>query len=206
MKSLIGEIDAALGSLYDIDTTLKSADFISEQDHLKQPGALLIRNREPQSNDIEVAIAFNSQVKSVLHTLSTDTFLSWDLNQSRAFSVAAEEISHFRYFVFHSGKDRQVSHLELEFHGEIDKFLMFHLLAHNFDFVFTKLFENFSISPVLNAEEQERYHTANQLAREFILKNKNNFNTPQKFPDLLKDLRALYRMSPQEKFSLKHRF
>lgn len=205
MKSLIEKIDASLGSIYDIDTSLKSSDFISSEDHQRQPGALLIRIGSSESKEVEVAIAFSSQVKSVLHNLTTEAFSSWNLEQSRAFSVAIEEISHFRYFIFHAAKDRQVSQLELEFHAEIDKFILFHLMAQNFDLVFSKLFEHFSFSPELSSAEQERYHAANQLAREFIVKNRLQFGSIEGFSCLLKNLRALYRMSPQEKFSLKHR-
>ncbi len=205
MKSLISKIDAALGSIYEIDIKLSATEFISSHTSLRQQGVLLIRPPSPENTEVEVAIAFNSEVQSALNTLNLDVSSSWNLEQNQAFSVAAEEISHFRYFVFHAEKDRQVSQLELEFHGEIDKFLMFHLLIKNFESVYSKLFEGFSLSDQLTVQEQERYQSANQLAREFIVKHRHHFNSSETFSEFLKNLRALYRMSPQEKFSLKHR-
>jgi hypothetical protein len=82
---------------------------------------------------------------------------------------------------------------------------MFQLLLKNFDLVYTKLFEGFSLSEQLTAQEQERYYSANQLAREFLVKHRHQFTSSEKFSDFLKSLRALYRMSPQDKFSLKQR-
>ncbi|NBX75727.1 MAG: hypothetical protein EBQ92_04170 [Proteobacteria bacterium] len=205
LKSLISKIDAALGSIYEIDIKHNATEYISDHTSIKQPGALLIRTPSYENADIEVAIAFSAKVQSTLRTLNLDGFFSWSHEQIQAFSVAAEEISHFRYFVFHAEKDRQVSQLELEFHGEIDKFLMFHLMLKDFESVYSKLFESFSLSDQLTPLEQERYHSANQLAREFIVKNRLQFNSTESFADFLKNLRALYRMSPQEKFSLKHR-
>ena len=165
----------------------------------------MIRTPSSETAEIEVAIAFSSKVQSTLRTLNLDGFSSWNHEQTQAFSVAAEEISHFRYFVFHTENDRKVSQLELEFHGEIDKFLMFHLMIKDFESVYSKLFESFSLSDQLTPLEQERYQSANQLAKEFIVKNRLQFNSSETFSDFLKNLRALYRMSPQEKFSLKHR-
>jgi len=206
LKSLIAKIDEALGSIYELDIKLNATEFLSSETNIKKPGALLIQNTNSEDKEVEIAIAFNSEIQSDLSTLHLEDFSSWNLRQNQAFSVAAEEVSHFRYFVFHTEQDRQVSQLELEFHGEIDKFLMFHLMTRNFDSVYTKLFESFSILDDLTSQEQERYHSANQLAREFIVKNRLQFNSPEHFSDFLKNLRALYRMSPQEKFSLKHRF
>lgn len=205
MKSLLGKIDTALGSIYEIDTSIKSADYVTRQAHPKKPGVLLIRNDDSEAKEVEVAIAFNSEIKTILEQLSTETFASWSLDQNRAFSVIAEEISHFRYFIFHAEKNRQISQLELEFQGDIDKFLLFYLLSQNFDLVYAQLFESFSLSSDLTTEEKERYLTANQLAREFITKNRSHFGSIEQFSDFLKALRALYRMSPQDKFSLKHR-
>jgi len=205
LKSLIAKIDAALGSIYEIDTSIKSSDYVSDQNHPKKQGALLIREGSPELKEIEVAIAFNKQIRSVLDELSTDNFSSWSLSQNQAFSVATEEISHFRCFIFHAEQSRAVSQLELEFQGEIDKFLLFYLLAQNFESIYSQLFESFSLSVELTEEEQERYRAANRLAREFILKHRPQFTTSEKFSDLLKNLRALYRMSPQDKFSLKQR-
>ncbi|NDC23465.1 MAG: hypothetical protein EBZ49_04975, partial [Proteobacteria bacterium] len=74
-----------------------------------------------------------------------------------------------------------------------------------FDQLFTWLFEQFSLVEGLNSEQVKRYGEANQFAREFIQKHRADFRSPQAITNLLDKLRALYRMSSTEKFSLRHR-
>lgn len=174
---------------------------------------LLIKAPESNSSEIEVGIAFQDHISQELEKMNYDKFQDWNLMQLRAFSVATEEVSHFRYLVHHSALFRPISHLELEFQGELDRFLvfyLFHAVLHEhsaicFEKSFTQLFERFSLGNHLSAQEKERYLEASQIAREFILKHRDSFSSQDGFSKLLGELRALYRMSPQDKFSLIHR-
>jgi len=157
------------------------------------------------SEEVSVAIAFHPRVLIDLKNLNESLFPSWSHQQVQSFSVATEEISHFRYFVFHTHQKREVSQLELEFQGEIDKFLLLYLLSQQYEKSFQTLFEHFSFPSSLTKEESERYETAHQLAKEFIQKRKSCFTSSLEFSNLLKELRAHYRMSPEERFSLIHR-
>ncbi len=160
-----------------------------------------------------MGIAFQDHISQELEKMHHAQFQDWNLTQLRAFSVAAEEVSHFRYLVHHSALSRPISHLELEFHGELDRFLVFYLFhsvfydhtALCFENSFGQLFEQFSLVENLTVQEKERYLEASQIAREFILKHRDSFSSQDGFSKLLGELRALYRMSPQDKFSLIHR-
>jgi hypothetical protein len=162
---------------------------------------------DPQEKpqEVSVAIALHPRVLIDLKNLNETFFSSWNHQQVQSFSVATEEISHFRYFVFHANQKREVSQLELEFQGEIDKFLLLYLLSQQYEQSFQTLFEHFSFPSTLTKEESERYETAHQLAKEFIQKRKHFFTSSLEFSNLLKELRAHYRMSPEERFSLIHR-
>lgn len=152
-----------------------------------------------------MAIALHPRVLIDLHNLNEALFSNWNHQQVQSFSVATEEISHFRYFVFHTDQKREVSQLELEFQGEVDKFLLLYLLSQEYEKSFQTLFEHFSFSSNLTKEQTERYVEAHQLAKEYIQKRRDCFASSQDFSELLKELRAHYRMSPQERFSLVHR-
>lgn len=215
MKSLLESIDTAIADIYAIDNTLKASDFVVPEVHTQHPGTLLVfQPPEPSAHDtLEVGIAFQPHIQNLLLQLIPSNFSKWNLEDKNAFSVATEEISHFRYLTFHAGQLRSISQLELEFHGEIDKFLLLFLLGKTmstgpdcFEQTFTQLFENSSWVHPLSMESQERYAQASQLAREFIQKNKEFFSSDESFQSFLNTLRSLYRMSADEKFSLKNRF
>lgn len=215
MKSLLESIDTAIADIYAIDGSLKAADFIVPEIQTQQPGTLLVfQPAEPASSDtLEVGIAFQPEIQNVLIQMVPSNFSRWNLEEKNAFSVATEEISHFRYLTFHACQLRSISQLELEFHGEIDKFLLLFLMgktehtgSDSFEHTFLQLFEHSRLIHQLSAEAQERYTQASQLAREFIQKNKSCFNSDETFQSFLQTLRSLYRMSAEEKFSLKNRF
>ena len=179
--------------------------FVTTLDDLNKSGALLIYCPS-NKNEMELGIALSPTVQAELNSLDPKPFSMWTHNEINAFSVVSEEISHFKYLVFHSTQQRGVSQLELEFQGEIDKFLLLYIFSKlDFNSVFSTLFEHFSISDSLTNEEKDRYQMANQLSKEFLLKNRDCFANDKSFSDFLSLLRALYRMGPQEKFSLKHR-
>jgi len=202
-----------LGSIYSLDTSLEASSYLTDSQSLSQEGALLIRNSKLESPTIEIGIAFQPHISEELNTLQDKPFSEWNLSQKRAFSVATEEISHFRYFIHHLSQAHQVRRLELEFQGELDRFLIFYLLqSHSqpswptcYAETFSQLFEQYSLSSQLSPEEKIRYEEASQIAREFIHKHRAYFTSQENFSKLLGELRALYRMSPPDKFSLIHR-
>jgi len=216
LKSILQQIDHALASIYQINHQLKAADFVLSPQSNTKSGAILIHDpqEEPKTDSVEVGLIFNPAIHQELLTVSPDWFHLWTPEQHQAFSVVVEEVSHFRFFVFHAQAQRKMSQLELEFQGEVDKFLLFFFtltqsrqdLAQSFDSLFSQVFENFSWVPHLSPEAQERYQAANQMAREYIQKNRTLFLSPGHFVELFTQLRKFYRLSPEERFSLTHRF
>jgi hypothetical protein len=49
---------------------------------------------------------------------------AWSHDQIAAFTLVAEEVSHFHYLLHHAHQGRQVSQFELELQGDVDKLLL----------------------------------------------------------------------------------
>src|SRR5205823_14442801 len=92
------------------------------------------------------------------------------------FSVAAEEVSHFQYLLFHATSGRSVSQFELELQGEIDKFLLTFFAVSSggkfdeqlFGTLFEQFFYHFHLAESLTQEQRVRYMEANHVAKRFI--------------------------------------
>jgi len=190
-----------------LHTSPAAIEFVSEIKELREGSGSLLIHCDParKPEEVSVAIALHPGILQDLKKLDEGFFSLWNHRQIQSFSVAAEEISHFRYFVFQTHQKREVSQLDLEYQGEIDKFLLLYLLSQQYEKSFETLFEHFSFPDSLSKEQTERYEEAHQLAKEFIQKRKLSFSNPLEFSKLLEELRAHYRMSPRERFSLIHR-
>ena len=126
-----------------------------------------------------------------------------------AFTVAAEEISHFHYLLYHASRTRQVSQLELELQGDIDKFLLTYFAnfwkmessEEIFDALFELLFYRFRLAENLGPEERSRYLEANNLARRFIRKCATSLSDSEQRERIFRQLRKFYRLGASEKIS-----
>ena len=216
MKSLLEQVDEVLTDIYRLNTQIKAKDFVLPPGDKNLTGALLIHqlSEKPKKEDvIELGLLFHPSIYQNLSTATQESFESWTHSQYQSFSVLVEEVSHFRFFVFNAETSRKLSQLELEVQGEIDKFLLFYLFLSqsekketvNFATNFSRIFEQFSYESTLTAEAKERYQTANQIAREYIQKNRGLFLSSEHFSELLQLLRKFYRMGSEDRFSLIHR-
>jgi hypothetical protein len=118
---------------------------------------------------------------------------------------AIEGISHFNYIVLRAQQDKAVTLLELEMQAEVDKFVGTWLMAldqQDFDFaqrLHGWLFDRVSFNPDLNADQLERYRTANDFAARFCHGLRGRLKR-----DNLKgmhELRHFYRLSQADKIS-----
>jgi len=104
-------------------------------------------------------------------------------------SCAAEGASHFLYVADRAGKNRQVSKLELELQGEVDKFLLIHLNAAGrygeiSPELFERQFERHSFGPGLSEDEVERYATASHFAAKYCSHLRSTCFNPLRMSDL----------------------
>lgn len=215
MKRVIRKIDLALKSLYNLDCEFRAEDFLLKRPAAQKAvgsaglqGALYVQSGEPC--DLTLGIYLSAAVGENLTKFPRGRSAFWSREKLSAFAVATEEISHFHYLLHHAATGRQVSQLELELQGDIDKFLLAFFAnaggdeAGNviFETLFERLFSQFRLSELLTGEEKDRYTEANRLAKRFILKFADQLSDPASSENVLKALRRFYRLNASEKMSL----
>ena len=151
--------------------------------------ALIIRQN---GDDIEMGLYLDPAIVCALEG-------GEELDNLDAFSCAAEGVSHFLYVADRAGKGMKVSKLELELQGEVDKFLLIHLIAASrFDSVprefFERQFESHSFDPSLGADEAARYRAASHFAAKFCAHLRSTCFNPLRRSDLVARAREFFSL------------
>lgn len=203
----ISQIDRALKRLYNLHSQLQAEDFLLRFPYSSTPdqapaGALYIQPPTATDDSLSLGIYLNASVRDTLGTFP-EWSNNWSGPQLAAFGLAAEEVSHFHYVAHHAPQGRGVSQLELEFQGEIDRFLLTFFAQKQIPFtdLMEQFFQKFQWKQGLTADEKTRYEEASRLAKAFLVKSGPLLRGEQ-MQDLLKALRQFYRMSLEEKVSL----
>lgn len=208
-------MDRAIKRLYNLEHPLGAEAFLITKPILPAAGqgAFFIQAR--QDDELEVGIFLDSEVRVHLSHLRRWNPSHWDLPKLGAFAIAAEEVSHFNYFLHHRSMGRAVSQLELELQGEIDKFLLTLFSGHSvlkgpelaakFETLLDQFFQHYQLVESLDAEQKARYEHASQLAKRFLLKYRDALLNPSKRETAFRLLRRFYRLNLSEKLSLTHR-
>ncbi len=120
-------------------------------------------------------------------------------------TYAAEGVSHFVYLATRAEAGRPVSLLELEVQSEVDKFalLLLHLwrrrLRRMSGALRRRLFERVRFRAHLDAQDLERYRTANRLGGGYARWLEGRFVEEADIDGLLRELRSSYRLGGGEK-------
>lgn len=204
MKKAIHAIDRALIDLYAIDSEMAATDFLLSPGNQTQSGALIIE-KGTSEEDLNIGILLNPKIAEALTQFRTWPAINNPINEIRSLAVATEEVSHFRYFVFHTLQSRAVSELEIEFQGEIDKFLVFYFAmgkidSPGFDSLFQQFFEKFSFAPDLSEERRHRYEEAHRRAKSFISRLRGPLIEAKTPEAVFQYLRRFYRESGKAKW------
>jgi hypothetical protein len=131
----------------------------------------------------------------------------WTQPRLSGFCAAAEGVSHFLYLAHRAQRGGQVSQLELEAQGELDKYLavLLQLWATGrrsaSPALRNQLFERSVLRPGLTAPERDRYKLASALAAACARALEARYVIAGRLEALLRDVRRLYRLSGGEKFS-----
>ena len=203
MTATIRIIEEALHQMYSINTPFRAENFLITKPHNTSEslqGALCVRH----GSFMEVGIYLDPAIlDSLSHLPMNDNISRWPTHQLNAFSIAAEEISHFHYLLFHAANNRPVSQLELEIQGEIDRFLLCFFSDPNpesiIENLIERLFDRFRLREHLSTEESRRYTRANGLAKNFVIKHVKKMTQPSHRDRLLRFVRRFYRLAEQEK-------
>ncbi len=163
--------------------------------------ALLVRQN---GEELHVGLFLDDAVLAQLSRASSEP---WTFERLAGFCAAAEGVSHFLYLAHRAGQGGQVSQLELEAQGELDKYLavLLQLWATGrrsaSPQLRRRLFERSVLRPGLSAPERDRYRLASALAAACARAWEARYVLAGRLDALLREARRLYRMSGGEKFS-----
>lgn len=226
MRPVVRKIDRALKRLYNLDSQYNAEEFLIKRPFVslvsrgirldrvvgsaRLQGALFIKSTPRSREEISLGIYLSEGVRRQLSTFRRWPDTAWSWEQLDAFSVAAEEVSHFLYLLFHATGGRPVSQLELELQGEVDKFLMAYFAlsagrkfdSHRFQALVEQFFYRFHLAENLDEEQKARYLEANNLARRFVVKCAPLLADAHRSDKAFRLLRHFYRASPHDKLSL----
>lgn len=193
---VIEEIQKQLELLYGKSNPLKPADFIIQT---RDKNALVVSQN---GDEADLAICLSEQL---LRRFQNQTFpQDFDLSCFPDLSVIVEELSHFNFFCENAFKNQEVSPLELEVQGEVDKFgfALECLYARNemflADKIFESLFDNFKLGHWVSPDERERYQQAHEVARAFCRKV---LDRAKSMSDKRELFRSFYEASFERKIS-----
>ncbi|MBK7858759.1 MAG: hypothetical protein IPJ65_09085 [Archangiaceae bacterium] len=194
---MIDRIQTHLEAIYGLRCELKASDHLVDADSARALGGSGDREQllVHQSDDaLELALFVDPGLIERLEQSSPFD----DLN---GFCEATEGVSHFMYLVRAASLDREVSLLELEAQGEIDKFASCALLGwQNLDAraLHEQLFDRVGYRADLADHERWRYGEANRLARLYC-KRLLELIAARRMDQLLSELRHTYRMGAEAK-------
>lgn len=198
------QVHSDLQRLNGIENPFAVEDFVVASNR----NQLLIReNRGSESLEPEVELRICLHSELLEKTEGLDLPRDFDLNQLNDLSVVIEELSHFNTYCLRALEQRDITALELEVQGEVDKFgIMVDWLYrrnenHLKTVVFDQLFGDYRLGDWVTEKEIERYRDAHQIAKNFcrsLLKDDLSQN------ELRSRFREFFAKSADSKLSSKH--
>jgi hypothetical protein len=153
---------------------------------------------------VSLGVVLEDSVRTRL--AAADPRVHLDRENLDPFCVAAEEVSHFVYLFFCARASRQVTQLELELQGEVDKYLssVFLLCLQNEGAVSPLLrellFRQYHLAAHVTDEEgRARYHRASHLAYRYCGYLESRFLRPSRLQELAREARRFYRLGQRDK-------
>jgi len=213
---LVKTLQHQFETIYHVTQELSIEDFLISQDtlaHLKekqlplqstphQKGLMVL---VPEGDELHVALYIHDQV---IHNLRIyNPLLGLHEKNIHDFCVMVEEVSHFLYTTWKAGQDMQMTRLEIELQGEVDKFVLCTFYGSNSQLTTGRLplkellFETFRFEEDLPQELIQRYTIASKLARNYCHFLENQFIKKNLLPQMIEEIRQFYRFSQTEKIS-----
>jgi hypothetical protein len=200
-RSLLARLQLGLEALYRVETRLAIDAFVIDGDQRDNMGParapreqLLLREAEG-----ELAMALFVDAAALANLERHDPAARLDDRNFTDFCLAVEGVSHFVYMALCAAQSRPVSQLELELQAEVDKFACCFLLAGTAGSLRRRLYGDVIYADDLDADERERYRTANREASRYAEALERRFVAREQTTGLLAELRRFYRMPLPEK-------
>ncbi|MDB5037265.1 MAG: hypothetical protein JWQ35_793 [Bacteriovoracaceae bacterium] len=195
----LDQVQQSLGAVNGYELPFSIADFLVPS---KSTDQLIIKEGE---TDAELLVCLR---ESLLTSFSDKNFpADFQLQLLPDLSVVIEELSHFNTYCLSAAQDREISEVELEVQGEVDKFGVALDFLHQRneeslkEKVFEVLFQNCKLGEWVKPEDEQRYYDAHQIARNFcrsVLEEGLNFEQSRS------KFRAFFKSSREVKLSSKY--
>ena len=200
-RSLLARLQLGLEALYRVETRLAIDAFVIDGDQRDrmQPARAPREQLLLRETDGELAIGLFVDAAALANLEQHDPEARLDDRNFTDFCLAVEGVSHFIYVALAAARHRPVSQLELELQAEVDKFVCcFLLLPRASDRIPAslrrRLYGDVAYADDLDADERERYRTANQQASRYTAALEHRFVAREQTLALLAEVRRFYRM------------
>jgi hypothetical protein len=202
--SILSRLQLGLEALYRVRTDLSVDAFVIDEAQRREAGVarapreqLLVREE-----DGELGLALFVDGAALANLERNDPNLGLDEANFGDFCVALEGVSHFVYLALCAAGHRRVSALELELQAEVDKFVCCVLLQGAGHDLRRRLYGDVRFADDLDADERDRYRTANAEASRYAEGLERRFVRRDRVDDMLGELRRFYRLGLDDKRGL----
>lgn len=206
--SIVGRLQKGLEQLYRVKTNLDVEAFMLDDDareaafpaggggsgtHRRPREQLLVREH---ADELRLGLFLD---RAALENLARhDPSAGLSERNFGDFCLAVEGVSHFIYVAVCAQAERPVTALELELQAEVDKFVSC-LLLHDQHAAIggelrARLYDDVSFHADLDADEHDRYVTANGQARRYAASLDRRFVRTRRTGDMLAELRRFWRL------------
>ena len=204
-SGLLVDVQRRLEALYALDHQAPVTEFLIPVEHAGDyPGGGSRTLVTQKGDDVSLGVVLEDSVRARL--AAADPRVHLDRDNLDPFCVAAEEVSHFVYLFFCARAARQVTQLELELQGEVDKYLssVFLLCLQNEGAVSPLLrellFRRYRLAAHVTDEEgRARYHRASDLAYRYCGYLEARFLRRSQLQELTREARRFYRLGQRDK-------
>ena len=205
--SILTRLQRGLEALYRVETNLHVDAFVIDDEQRRRAGVarapreqLLVREDEG-----ELGLGLFVDGAGLANLERNDPGARLDDANFADFCLALEGVSHFVYLALCAAGHRRVSALELELQAEVDKFVCCVLLEGGAPDLRRRLYGDVRILDDLDADERDRYRTANAEAARYAEGLERRFVREDRVDDMLGELRRFYRMGLDDKRGLINR-
>jgi hypothetical protein len=203
-EGLLDDVQRRIEAVYGLEPQDPVAQFvIAREEAAAYPGGgsrTLVRQ---DGEELRVAVVLEESVAERL--FEADPRVRLDGSNLGPFATLTEEVSHFVYLMFCAGADRQVTQLELELQGEVDKyltslaFLSLQKEGAASPRLREALFRRYHLAEGVTAESAERYHAASRLADRYCAWLERHYVRSGRGAELTREARRFYRLGQGEK-------
>jgi hypothetical protein len=208
---ILRQLQQLIGGVYDVNVSHDVYDFLVT-DRGQLPAAA-----RPGDTDEQLIVAQGREDCGVSLYLDpallerlqhADPIVRLDASNVADYWTALEGVSHFVYFAWNAGHDKNVSLFELEMQAEIDKYVASYLLLkRQFPDRFPAelmrlLFERTRIDPQLAGERESLYRAASHYAERFCRQLERTLRGSRQEEierETLSELRRFYRLADARK-------